>query len=416
MNTNNKKKVIVAMSGGVDSSVAAKLLSDKGYEVVGIFLHFWKPSYAPRGGASEGKPFSDKVKFTAHSFSEGQEGKEFENKCCSTEALMDARRVCQKIGIPLYTLNFVGDFKKEVVDYFLSEYGKGNTPNPCVRCNKFVKLGLLIKYAKKLGFDFVASGHYAIVKKTKKQKNKKTICELRRAKDKDKDQSYFLYNFTQDQLKHLIFPLGEFTKEETRKMAKKFKLPVAEKKDSQEVCFVPEKNHNEFLKRYLKLRPGKIKIMDGKIVGEHKGLPLYTIGQRKGVEIGGTGPYYAAKFDYKKNILYVVNDANDPALFSDKLIAKNVNWISGAKPKLPLKCEAVIRYRHKAAECVVQPLPTLPFVRGGHKKFPLLAKEGGGGGYLVQFSEPQRAATPGQSIVFYKGNEVLGGGIIDRSN
>jgi tRNA-specific 2-thiouridylase len=395
MNITDNKKVIVAMSGGVDSSVAAKLLSDKGREVVGIFLHFWKDNSLKKNGRAP------------------------ENKCCSTEALMDARRVCQKIGIPLYTLNFAGDFKKEVVDYFLNEYGKGNTPNPCVRCNKFVKLGLLIKYAEKMGFDFIASGQYAVVKKARKQESKKTIYKLYRAKDKEKDQSYFLYSLTQDQLKHLIFPLGNFTKDETRKMARKFKLPVAGKKDSQEVCFIPEKSHNEFLKRHLKLKPGpivaltpspspsqergdrgvnKAKLARYEVIGKHQGLPLYTIGQRKGVEIGGTGPYYAAKFDYKKNILYVVNDANDPALFSDKLTAKNINWIFGQAPKLPFSCKAVIRYRHKAVKCRITPL-----IKGA-------------GGILVKFSKPQRAVTPGQSIVFYKGEEVLGGGIIDRSN
>ncbi len=415
MNTNNKKKVIVAMSGGVDSSVAAKLLSQNGREVVGIFFHFWKDSSLKKNGRAA------------------------ENKCCSTEALMDARRVCQKIGIPLYTLNFAGDFKKEVVDYFLSEYRKGNTPNPCVRCNKFVKLGLLIKYAKKLGFDFVASGHYARIKKTENRKQKTEVYKLFRAKDKEKDQSYFLWTFNQNELKRLLFPLGDFTKSQTRKMAKKFKLPVAEKKDSQEVCFIPGKSHNEFLKRYIKMKPGPIKLfpplrgdlvppltkgdrgiftrsakittfkspqpplLKGEVIGKHQGLPLYTIGQRKGVEIGGTGPYYAAKFDYKKNILYVVNDANDPALFSDKLIAKNINWISGTKPKLPFKCEAVIRYRHKTVKCKISPL-----VRGGRGVKI--------GGLSVQFSKPQRAVTPGQSIVFYKGEEVLGGGIIDRSN
>ncbi len=356
--TNRKKlKIAVAMSGGVDSSVAAKLLKDQGHEVVGFFLHFWKEEGA--GGA--------------------------ENKCCSAKALLDARQVADKIGIPLYTLNFAKAFKESIVDNFLSEYSKGKTPNPCVRCNKTVKLGLLIKRVKKLGFDCVASGHYVNLK----EKNKKF--SLHTAKDKNKDQSYFLYTFNQKELKHLLFPLGEYNKEQVRKLAKKFKLPVAEKKESQEICFIPDKNHNEFLRRYLKLKAGKIKTTGGKIIGEHDGLPLYTIGQRKGIEIGGTGPYYAAKMDYKKNILYVVSDGNDKILYNDKLIAKNVNWLSDVKPKLPFKCQAVIRYRHKPIECIITTNKT---------------------NYQVKFKEPQRAITPGQSVVFYKKNQVLGGGII----
>jgi tRNA-specific 2-thiouridylase len=394
VNTTLKPKVFVAMSGGVDSSVAAKLMQDQGHKTIGVFLHFWK-----------------------------EEGiKQFENKCCSAEAFLDASRVCHSLGIPLYTMNFSRVFKKEIVDNFINEYKRGSTPNPCARCNKLVKLGLLIERARKLGFDYVASGHYARIKKARKQKSKKAsfVYKLFRAKDKEKDQSYFLYNLTQERLKHLIFPLGEFKKKEVREMARKFKLPVSEKKDSQEVCFIPEKSHNEFLRRHIKMNPGPIKLLAplvkggrGVKIGKHQGLPLYTIGQRKGVEIGGTGPYYAAKFDYKKNILYVVNDAHDKALYSDHLVAKNVNWISGIKPKMPFKCEAVIRYHHKPVKCKIITPPNPP-LRKGREKFPLLTKEGVGGGfnYLVKFNQPQRAVTPGQSVVFYKGDEMLGGGVI----
>lgn len=388
-----KLKIAVAMSGGVDSSVAAKLLKDQGHEVVGVFLHFWKEEQPPliKGGRGD---------------------LNFENKCCSAEALLDARRVADKIGIPLYTLNFAEIFKKQVVDNFLSEYGKGKTPNPCVRCNKSVKLGLLIKQVKKMGFNYVASGHYAINKNSK----------LLKAKDKNKDQSYFLYALNQAELKHLLFPLGNYTKPQVRKLAKKFKLPVAEKPESQEICFIPGKSHNEFLERHLKLKPGPIVILErsasgaiksrnfseknqdsisrsapsrmtkGGIIGSHQGLPLYTIGQRKGIKIGGTGPYYAAKMDYKKNILYVVNNAHDKILYNNKLIAKNVNWIAGAEPKLPLKCQAVIRYRHKPVKCVINKI--------NKNK------------YRVKFAKPQRAIAPGQSAVFYQGGEVLGGGVI----
>jgi tRNA-specific 2-thiouridylase len=405
-----KQKAIIAMSGGVDSSVAAKIIKDQGFETMGIFLHFWKPPYAK---ASGGEPLLEN----------------YENKCCSAKAFMDARKVCQEVGIKLYTLNFAKEFKKDIVDNFISEYKTGNTPNPCVRCNKLVKLGLLIKRAKKLGYEKIASGHYVKLKKIGGK------YKLYKAKDKDKDQSYFLWALTQEQLSHLLFPLGNFTKPEVRKLAKKYKLPVAEKKESQEVCFIPGKSHNEFLKKYVKLKAGpiisltpspsspdlksgrrervdlKAPLIRGvgglKIIGKHQGLPLYTIGQRRGIEIGGTGPYYAAGFDYKKNILYVVNNFDDPALYKDELITKDINWISGTAPKTPLKCEAVIRYRHKPVECEVASPPAPLLIRRGVSK-----PSADGERCLVKFKEPQRAITPGQSIVFYKGDEVLGGGVI----
>ncbi len=353
------------MSGGVDSSVAAKLLVDSGFKVAGVFLHFWKDSF-------------DKTE---------------ENKCCSEEALRDVGLVCQKIGIRLYTMNFSKIFKKQVVDNFLHEYKIGNTPNPCVRCNRFVKLGLLIEKAKKLGFDYVASGHYAKVKKARKQESKKAKIEykLLKAKDKNKDQSYFLYTLSQQQLEHLLFPLANYTKIQVRQMAKNFKLPVAEKRESQEVCFINKKTPEQFLKIHLKLKSGLIKTIDSKIIGQHQGLPLYTIGQRKGIKIGGSGPYYVVKKDFKTNTLFVVNNARHPLLFSNQLIATNINWLSGQKPKFPIKRHAVIRYGHKPAECTLKSI---------NKHI------------LVKFKVPQRAITPGQSIVFYNSNEVLGGGII----
>lgn len=390
-----KLKIAVAMSGGVDSSVAAKLLKDQGHFVAGIFLHFWKEEPPPltKGGRGD---------FT------------FENKCCSNQALLDARRVAAKIGMPLYTLNFVKLFKKQVADNFLAEYARGRTPNPCVRCNKSVKLGFLIKEAKKLGFDYVASGHYARLKREfsisnfppfanategkQFSKNKKIIYKLHKAKDKNKDQSYFLYTLNQNELKHLLFPLGNYTKTEVRQMAKRWKLPVAEKKDSQEICFIPEKSHNEFLRRHLKLNPGPIKLLTPQppfergargVIGAHEGLPLYTIGQRKGIKIGGIGPFYAVKMDYKTKTLYVVRDSRDKQLFSDRLTVKNVNWLSGTAPAA---AQAVIRYRHPAAACRLKKINRLT--------------------YSVKFKEPQRAVTPGQSIVFYRHEEVLGGGII----
>jgi tRNA-specific 2-thiouridylase len=382
-----KLKIAVAMSGGVDSSVAAKLLVDQGYEVIGIFLHFWHEENPPSPPAT----------------SAGQalyQGGSFENKCCSTEALLDARRVANKIGIPLYTLNFAKIFKEQVVDNFLSEYAKGRTPNPCIRCNKLVKLGYLIKQAKKLGFDFVASGHY-VRNYELRITNYEFKYKLLKAKDKDKDQSYFLYTLNQSELKHLLFPLGDYTKSQVRRLAKKFKLPVAAKKDSQEICFIPEKSHNEFLKRHLKLRSGDIRItplIKGGvgIIGRHQGLPLYTIGQRKGIAIGGTGPFYVAKMDYQTNTLYVADNGNDKILYNNKLIAKNVNWLAGIEPKLPFFSDAVIRYRHKPVQGVISKISKNK--------------------YQVKFDQSPRAITSGQSVVFYKNNEVLGGGIICQNS
>jgi tRNA-specific 2-thiouridylase len=356
----SKPKVLVAMSGGVDSAVAAARLIKDGYDVTGIFLHFWKE--------------------------EGGEGKA-ENKCCSLQALSDARAVARRLGIQLHALDFRDAFKNNVVDDFLAGYAKGETPNPCVVCNRKVKIGKLLQYALALGFDYVATGHYLKIKKVGAR------YRLYRARDKNKDQTYFLYTFNQKQLAHLLFPLADYTKPQVRLMAKRGGLPVAEKSESQEICFIPGKHHNDFLKKYLDLIPGDIKLLeDDKTIGRHQGLALYTIGQRRGIEIGGTGPYYAAKFDRKKNILYVVKDFNDEILYKKGLLAKNVNWLNGLEPKLPFNCSVVIRYRHPAVKCAV-----VGKIRRGYK---------------VIFKEKQRAVTPGQSAVFYKGEEVLGGGII----
>lgn len=356
---NKKKRVLVAMSGGVDSSVAAKLLYDQGYDVAGIFLSFWKDEAA-----------SAKA----------------ENRCCSLESLLDARKVAAKIGIPLFTLDFSVPFKKSVVDNFLSEYAAGRTPNPCVVCNKKIKVGRLINYAVKMGFDYVATGHYLKIKKAGK------FYQLYKAKDKLKDQSYFLYTFSQEELKHLLFPLGAYIKPQVRKLAAKFDLEVAAKPESQDICFLSGA-HNEFLKKYLHLTPGSIKLLDTKKeIGQHQGLPLYTIGQRRGIEIGGTGPYYVAKLDYRHNILYVVQNWDGEILYQDNLVAKKVSWLSGQTPKRTFKCLAVIRYGHPAVPCIVSPKSATE--------------------YAVKFIKPQRAVTPGQSVVFYNKQQVLGGGLI----
>lgn len=346
----------MAMSGGVDSSVAAAILKKQGYEVIGVFMRFWADESLRRAEAI--------------------------NKCCSFEAYSDARRVAQKLGIPIYTMNLKIPFKKWVVDYFLKEYQAGRTPNPCVECNRFIKFGELARKAKAMGADYVATGHYA------RLRGEFPKLKLLKGKDRQKDQSYFLYTLTQEQLRHILFPVGDYTKPQVRRMAKKMGLPVHAKRDSQEVCFVGARLQ-DFLKRWLKIKSGKIVDLEtGKILGRHAGLPLYTIGQRKGLGLGG-GPWYVVAIDTKRNTLYISRD--EKKLFSRELIAKKVNWISGHPPALPIHLKARIRYKHKEALCTLK----------RNKNF-----------YKIISDKPQRAITPGQSVVFYKGGEVLGGGVI----
>lgn len=382
-------KVVIAISGGVDSSAAAFLLQKQGYEVIGMFMRLAPLDSSPCG--IEDNIQQDKY-LTGLGVDKQQESEDA------------ARRVCQKLGIKFYPINLARQFKKEVIDYFLNSYVRGLTPNPCVKCNQVIKFGYLLEQAKKTGADFLATGHYVQNSKFKilrQLADSKFIYKLFRGKDKDKDQSYFLYNLTQEQLARVLFPLGGYTKIQVKKIANKAEMPYL-KKESQDICFLTG-DHNDFLKKHLNLKSGKIKILDGKIVGEHQGLPLYTIGQRKGVEIGGIGPFYVAKCDYKANTLYVVKDCDDPVLYSNKLIAENVNWISGKEPKLPLQCEAVIRYHHQPVKCIV-------VVGTGHCP----VQQNNRRKYLIKFKKPQRAVTPGQSVVLYQGDEVLGGGIISN--
>ncbi len=378
----NAQKIVVAMSGGVDSSAAAALLKKAGFDVIGVFMKFWA---APHhfDGTSEATLKSSTNRTLNDKLALYQSGGEW-NRCCSPEAETRARKVAKILKIPFYVFNFEKEFKKRIVDYFLQGYKKGITPNPCVVCNKEIKFGLLLEKALALGADYVATGHYV----RKKKKGAKLL--LLKAKDKAKDQSYFLWQLNQKQLKRILFPIGDYTKEQVRKLAKKFKLPVLNIHESMEICFIPDKLE-DFLKRHIKTKPGLILTTEGKKIGEHQGLPFYTIGQRKGIELPG-GPYYVVKKDKKKNVLIVASVLKDESLWSKTLTVENINWISGKAPKLPLKIKAQIRYRHQPALATIS---------------RNLAKT-----YSLKFKAGQRAITPGQSAVFYKGDELLGGGII----
>ncbi len=346
MKKNKPEKVICAMSGGVDSSLAAALLKGAGFNVVGAFL---KLADVPR-------------------FQKGEK---------------NARKVAKNLKIPLLVLNLKKEFQKKIINGFLKEYKAGQTPNPCIVCNREIKFEFLLKLAKKLGAPYIATGHYARFQKGK----------LLKGRDKEKDQSYFLWQLNQKQLKHILFPVGNYTKKEVRNLAKKFKLPAFEAPESQEICFIPA-TINVFLKKHLKLKPGRIVNTQGETLGKHQGLFFYTIGQRKGIKLPG-GPYFVLKKDLKDNILVVTKNEKD--LLGKELTVKMVNWISGNKPKFPLKVEAKIRYRHKAAPAIL----IEHRIRNKEQKK-----------YTVIFDKPQRAITPGQSAVFYKGKELLGSGII----
>lgn len=352
-NMRKLNKAVVAMSGGVDSSVAAVLLKRVNFNVIGVFMKL-----------------ADSSRFK--------------------EAERRAKKIAKILNIPFLSLDLRKEFKKRVIDYFLKEYKKGNTPNPCVACNKKIKFGLLLEKALALEADFVATGHYAKKQKTENRKQKIEY-KLLRAKDKNKDQSYFLWQLNQNQLKHILFPLGNYTKTQVKQMAKIWNLPVLEK-ESQEICFIP-KSLDQFLESKLKAKKGKILTLEDKTIGEHKGLASYTIGQRKGIELPG-GPFYVVAKDFKRNTLIVTSFFNDKVLFGKSLLVKNVNWIS-PPPKFGggLKIKAQIRYGHKPVSATIT------------KKI----KEGK---IELIFSKSQRAITPGQSVVFYQGQELLGGGII----
>ncbi|MCL5773215.1 MAG: tRNA 2-thiouridine(34) synthase MnmA [Firmicutes bacterium] len=359
-----KKRVVIAMSGGVDSSVAAALLLEKGYDCIGITLKIWDEAEQPC--------FSQWAK-----------------SCCSYESARDARAVCDRLGIPHYTLNFRELFTSTVVEDFYSEYLKGRTPNPCIKCNQIIKFDLLLKKIKQMDADFLATGHYARIVHNDTERR----CMLLKGLDHAKDQSYVLYMLNQDQLSRIILPMGELSKKETRKIAKNLSLPTAEKAESQEICFIPDNNYGKFIAEKFPsaFSPGAIKDSSGKIIGKHKGIIFYTIGQRKGLGALAPNPFYVTKIDTSTNTIYA---GPVEELYKKKFIVSSVSMVCGAALDKPLEALVKIRYTFKEAPAKIHP---------------------NGKDAVVEFYEPQKSITPGQAAVFYEGEEVLGGGTIENA-
>ena len=356
--THTSKKVIVGLSGGVDSALTAALLLEKGYDVSAVFMQNWDAN---------------------------------DPNCNASEDLSDARAVCDQLGIQLTTVNFSKEYWDHVFSHCLDEFAAGRTPNPDVLCNREIKFKPLLKTVRELGGSHLATGHYAQIKQGENG------YELHKGIDENKDQSYFLYLLNQEQLSHALFPLGGMHKPDVRKLAEELKLVNAKKKDSTGICFVGERKFKPFLQEFLAARPGSMQTEDGSVVGEHDGVIFYTLGQRQGLNIGGTrggngGSWYVIDKNVKENILVVAQDSNHPRLLKGGCKLINTHWISGIAPTEPFNCNSKMRYRHPDQACQVTPL--------------------GENTVEVQFSTPQRALTPGQSVVFYQGTQCLGGGII----
>jgi tRNA-specific 2-thiouridylase len=360
---NNNTRVVVGMSGGVDSSVTALLLKQQGYDVIGIFMKNWDDS------------------------------DQFGN-CTAEDDAEDVRRVCEQIDIPYYTVNFEKEYFDKVFSYFLDEYKSGRTPNPDVMCNREIKFGEFLNKALNLGADYVATGHYARVEE------ENGLYKLLRGIDSNKDQTYFLNTLNQTQFSKAMFPIGHLPKPEVRRIAEEAGLYTAKKKDSTGVCFIGERNFKEFLSQYLPAQSGKmVDIATGEVKGTHDGLMYYTLGQRQGLGIGGSGtgePWFVTDKDLDHNILYVVQGDAHPSLYSTGLIATGVNWIAGegSLPSGSFTCTAKFRYRQPDQTVNLHWLPD--------------------GSVHVIFDKQQKAITPGQAVVFYHGEECLGGGTIDK--
>jgi len=368
-------KIAIAMSGGVDSSAAAAILKEQGHELVGFTMQLWNQ----RRGLSV-----------------DEHGDPLPSRCCSLDDVYDARRVAEELGFPFYVLNLEREFEHNVVQPFVESYLKGETPIPCVSCNSRLKFASLDRLAQSLGCEKVATGHYARVKRTPGEE----CYRLLRGQNRDKDQSYFLWELTQDQLARAMFPLGELSKSEVRGVARERNLAVADKAESQEICFVPDGNYAGFIDRYLaegeeeeKITPqgGELVSTSGQVLGHHRGIHHYTIGQRRGIGIANDRPLYVVSIDAPANRVIV---GPQEELLSRELMVAGVNWIGGDAPQSMVRAKVRIRYRHTEAAATISPLAS--------------------GCACIVFDEPQRAITPGQAAVFYDDDEVIGGGWIAR--
>jgi len=383
-----RRKVFVGLSGGVDSSVAAYLLKKQGYDVVGVFIKSW-----------DGLPTKNGIKFR--------------EQCRWREDRRDAMRVAAKLKIPFLTYDFMSAYRNRVIEYFFNEHEVGRTPNPDIMCNKEIKFKLFLERALNEGADFVATGHYVRLRAVSRKPeavsrsgslNSLNIFELLQAKDSAKDQSYFLWTLTQRQLARCLFPIGEYTKTEVREMAGQADLPTAKKPDSQGICFIGEVPIVEFLRTRLQSRVGAVITADGRIIGEHEGAVFYTIGQRHGLKLSSRLPYYVCGKDIANNIVRVAEGNDDPALYQDMVEASEVSWVNKA-PRVGNRLTAKIRYRQKS-----EPLTVIGIRHELNKHTNIL--ENVRMSWLFKFDRPQRAVTPGQSIVLYEGERVVGGGVI----
>ncbi|MDP3971205.1 MAG: tRNA 2-thiouridine(34) synthase MnmA [bacterium] len=353
----NHNKVAVALSGGVDSAVAAAILVEQGYDVTGYYMKNWTDV----GEVNYRK-----------------------DECPWLEEYEDVQEICKTLNIPCEIINFEREYRDKVFEYFLSEYKKGKTPNPDVMCNTEIKFKSFLKKAEVAGFDKVATGHHAQV-----SQNESGMWQLKRGADANKDQTYFIYHLTQEQLSKILFPIGHMQKTDVRKAAQAYNLPVADKKDSQGLCFIGDIEFRTFLEQYVPHKPGSMITVEGKNMGEHKGLAYYTIGQRYGLEIGGTGPYFVVEKDIKNNTLIICQGTDHPSLLSTWFTIEDDFWIAGNRPADKFDCTVKVRYRSPDVPCTID-------------------------GSKVLLHEAERAVTPGQFAVFYDGATVIGGAEIKK--